>query len=415
MSASSTAADGRRPVYFAFQGLLMAVLMLIFLTHRQDAASWLPRFGFLLVFLTATLGLIRLAPASLLSTWRFQVGLFLTDGVLATVALAWTKPMPELYLIFLLIIFGAALTRSIAQSLAIALVVSVLFLVAAWRPGRGLPVSQDFWVQFMFLWVMSALLAVLSRDMQFAQSFRERRLRDQVAAAERLSSLGRLSAEVAHRIKGPLTTIMVNADLLEAEFPDSKKAVADLRQIQESAKHCKEILKTLLDLGRIEEMDRSPMDLAEAAASAVGSVGRQAMKKGVRLVTSGLKEEAPMIGDPSLLHEAVSAVLQNAVDAVGKGGTVRVTLTRRSAGLEWMLFGSGACYVLQVSDDGHGIAPEDLGRIFQPFFTTAKAGGSGLGLSSALRILQKHGGTIDAESEGLGRGASFSLVLPRPA
>ncbi|MFA6318610.1 MAG: HAMP domain-containing sensor histidine kinase, partial [Elusimicrobiota bacterium] len=314
--------------------------------------------------------------------------------------------------VFLLFVFGAALTRSLAQSMAIALVVSLLYIGSGWSPRRGLPHEAGFWVQVMFLWVLSALLAVLSRDSQKAQSSRERRLRDQVVEAERLSSLGRLSAEVAHRIKGPLTTIMVNADLLAVEFAASKKAVADLRQIQDSARHCKEILKSLLDLGRIEEMDRVPMDLGRAAASAVASVEAQARKKAVRVSTEGLSDDAPMRGDPSLIHEAVCAVLQNALEASAKGGKVEVRLKRRLGGLEWLALGTGRCYVLEVSDDGRGIAPEVMGRIFQPFFTTRKSEGSGLGLSAALRILQKHGGTIEAESDGPGRGAVVSLVLP---
>ncbi|MBI5883098.1 MAG: HAMP domain-containing histidine kinase [Elusimicrobia bacterium] len=411
--SAGSALDERRTTYFAFQGLLMAVLLLIFLTHRPDASSWLPRFAFLMTFLSGSLVALRLTPAPLLATWRFQVGLFLGDAVLATVALAWAKPLAELYLIFLLIIFGAALTRSLGQSLIIATVVSFLYLAAGWRPNRGLPHDAGFWVQFMFLWVLSALLAVLSRDVARAQAFRERKLRDQVVEAERLSSLGRLSAEVAHRIKGPLTTIMVNADLLAAELSGSKKVVADLRQIQESARHCKEILKSLLDLGRIEEMDRIPMDLGRAAASAVESIEAQARKKGVRLRTEGLEGEFPMLGDPALLREAVCAVLQNALESAAKGGRVALALKRRLGALEWVAMAAGGCYVLEVSDDGHGIASDIMSRIFQPFFTTRK-GGSGLGLSSALRILQKHGGSIEVESDGPGRGAVFSLILPRP-
>ncbi|MBI4677937.1 MAG: HAMP domain-containing histidine kinase [Elusimicrobia bacterium] len=407
--------DERRTTYFAFQGLLAAVLILIFLTHRQDASTWVPRFAFLLVFLAASLAVLRLVPSAHLASWRFQVGLFLTDAVLATIALAWAKPLPELYLIFLLIIFGAALTRSLASSLAIAVVTSLLFLAAGWKPVRGLPGDAAFWAQFMFLWVVSALLAILSRDSQRAQDFRERRLLEAVVEAERLSSLGRLSAEVAHRIKGPLTTIMVNADLLAAQFQGSKKAAADLRQVRDAARHCKDILKSLLDLGRIEEMDRSPMDLGRAAASALASFDAQARKKSVRVEAEGLGVPAPMEGDPSLLHEAVSALLQNALESVDKGGRVRVSLKTRLGAFERIALGTGGHYALEVSDDGRGIAPDVMDRIFQPFFTTRKSEGSGLGLSAALRILQKHGGTIEAHSDGPGRGATFTLVLPRPA
>ena len=105
-------------------------------------------------------------------------------------------------------------------------------------------------------------------------------------------------------------------------------------------------------------------------------------------------------GDESLIQEALYALLQNAVEASSRNGTIRVTAET-----------FGGRHRLSVADDGAGVARDDLERIFQPFFTTKKDG-SGLGLSAALRIAQKHGGTVEVDSAGAGRGATFTLVLP---
>ncbi|MBI5210540.1 MAG: hypothetical protein HY927_11270 [Elusimicrobia bacterium] len=403
----------RRSTYFAFQGLLMAVLLLIFLTQHLEVSSWVGRFTFLIAALAATLALLRLVPPFVLGRWWFQVGLFLFDAGIASVTLHWAQARSELYLIYMLVIFGTALTRSVGRSLVIAAVTSVLYLGAAWDPLAGVPTDLSFWTRFMFLWVMSALLAILSRDSEHVRSFEERKLRDQLVEAERLSSLGQLSAEVAHRIKGPLTTIMVNAELLGQRFASSPAIAKDLRQIQEEARRCKEILKNLLDLGRIEEMDSVSVDLREPVASAVLALEAQARKKGVEVDVGDMPEAAPVTGDPSLLHEAIAAVLQNALDAVRKGGRVKVRLRARRPALEWALTGRGLRYAVEIEDDGRGITPEVLSSIFRPFYTTKKAGGSGLGLSAALRILQKHDGTIEAQSEGTGCGAMFTLTLPQ--
>lgn len=101
-----------------------------------------------------------------------------------------------------------------------------------------------------------------------------------------------------------------------------------------------------------------------------------------------------------MLQEAVCVLLQNAVEAVVPGGCIEVETQTK-----------GACHIVSVIDDGPGVARANQVRIFEPFFTTKKEG-SGLGLSAALRIAQKHGGTIEVESGGENLGSRFKLILP---
>jgi signal transduction histidine kinase len=377
--------NSRKGIYFAFQGLLMAVLLLIFLYKSHEQAEWLPRFAVLLAATVGSLTFIRLAPLS--RGWA-QVALFLGDALLATLTMSWSQRNSNLFLIYIVILLGTALTRSWRQSLFVALVTSGLYLAA---PGSY---DEIFWLRFLFIWVIWSLLTILSLDTQET----ELRHRERTVQYERLAAIGQLAAEVAHRIKGPLTTIKVNAEVLAHKYK-APGAAKELEQIQEEVDRCRDVLRNLLNLGRIEELDLVALDLAEPVRLALSTVESRLKKQGVKVRAYGLDQRIPVLGDQSMLQEAAAALLHNAVDAKPRRLTVRLSADRRWASVE-------------IEDDGRGIARADLERVFQPFFTTKGPEGTGLGLSAALRIMQKHGGTLEAHSDGPGRGALFRLALP---
>ncbi len=378
----------------------MAVLLLLFLFQGHGHEGWIARLWLLIIVLVSSMTLIRVVPDSMLARGWFQAGLFLGDAVVATVMLAWIQPRTELFLIYTLIVFGSALTRSARQSLVVAVATIALYFISWWRPDAWVPRNPVFWLRLMFLVVSSALLAILARDSQSAQDEDKRRYDERLIQVERLAALGRLAAEVAHRIKGPLTTIAVNAEVVAHRHASDKKTLKELNQITEEVQRCKEILKNLLDLGRIEEMDAEPFDLRVSIERALKLIAPQVSDRKLHLESSGLSGPLKATGDESLIQEAVFALLQNAVEAARRGGRIKLDAVTYSGR-----------HRLSVSDDGAGIAAGDLEKIFQPFFTTKKDG-SGLGLSAALRIAQKHGGTVEADSAGEGHGARFTLVLP---
>ena len=399
----------RRGRYFAFQGLFLAVLLLLFLYERPIAeAPW--RFSALSGILCASLVFLRFAPDRVLSLWWVQTAFFVGDATLASLTLYWARPGSDLYLIYFLVIFGTALTRSLWQMLAVALVTSALYLASSWHPATGFPDGTEFWLRMHFLWVTTAVLAILSRDSQQAQAEREALYHERMANMESLAALGQVAGEVAHRIKGPLTTILVDAEVLSHELADSPRALKELDQIREETLRCKEILKGLLDLGRIEEMGRVRFDLREQVDSARKSISPQARRAGVTLEVSPMPRSLWTQGDPFLIHESILALLQNAVDASRTGTTIRV-----EAGVlpgAWFRPGrTDKTIRVTVTDEGNGIPSDKMAHIFRPFYTT-KPQGTGLGLSAALRIVQKHGGTIEAHSDGEGKGASFTLTIP---
>lgn len=391
----------------------MAVLLLIFLYQHPGAAGGQARFVSLSLILGGSLVFLQMAPETVLLTWYFQAGLFLGDAALAALILHWSRPGSDLYLIFFLIIFGTALTRNLAQSLVVALVTTALYLITAWHPQKGLPQDTSFWLRVHFLLVSSALMAILSRDSREAQKEQENKYQERLVQFGRLAALGQLAGEVAHRIKGPLTTILVNAEVLSHRAQSCEQSRKELAQIRDEVCHCRDILKGLLDLGRIEEMDHVRFDLREALTRALAAVAARASTHGVRVETDFPEAPLPVKGDPSLMQEAISAVLHNAVDAVHAGGHIKISARIKedaSALLRWRPR-RDICEIT-IEDDGKGILKEDLERIFQPFFTTKGKDGSGLGLSAALRILQKHGGSVEAFSMGRGKGACFNLCLP---
>lgn len=389
----------------------MAVLLLLFSGQYQSVSYWGERFIFIFLILGTSMVLLKTASLETLSRWWVQAGLFLLDAALATIMLHWTGAHTDFYLIYFFIIFGTALTRSFAKSFLVALITSLLYLSSSWHAVRGFPHDSGFWLRLMFLWVVSALLAILSRDSQQAQADQENRFQERLIQFERLAALGQVAGEVAHRIKGPLTTILVNAEVLSQKLSHSKSALKELAQIQLEVSHCKEILKNLLDLGRIEEIDMRPMDLRDPIRSAVKSVEPRLKQGGISIVVSGLDSPMPLTGDQSLIHEAAAAVLHNAADASPQGGRISVDVQKRTPGA-WWTHGAAPDYAVTIRDEGRGIEPADLERIFTAFFTTKGPQGSGLGLSAALRIIQKHGGTIEAHSDGPGCGARFTLIIP---
>ena len=367
----------RRSVYFLFHGLLTAVLVLIvwFEHHRFEPL--------LLILLAVPMAAVRLVPERMLAQWWFQSSFFVADAAVVTYAIH----APVTYLVYLAIILSTAMTRSYKQSVTIGLVSCSLFLLANWKGGP--PADTLFWLRFQLLIIATCILSVLSGDAQV----QERKHRSRLVEAERLATLGRVAGEVAHRIKGPLTTIRVNAEYLEHKFAPNRAALSQLKEIEEEVDHCKQILKGLLDLGRIEEMDFEPIDLRAPVRAAMDAVQTQMKSRGVTLQRAGFSRAVKVRGDGPLLQEAVTAMLHNALEADCKFILVSLEKTR-----------------LVIEDDGRGLDQDELEKAFQPFFTT-KEGGSGLGLSAAMRIAQKHGGTLEAQSEGRGRGARFVLSI----
>ncbi len=223
----------------------------------------------------------------------------------------------------------------------------------------------------------------------------------QLAEADKLASVGRLAAGVAHEINNPLTGVLSYASLLEKRFQDDQEARADLAVIIRETIRCRGIIRELLDFARPTPPQKRPADLNEVVRRSISVVMSQLALNRVDLKLDLAEALPTVLADGNQIQQVVVNLLLNAADAInGEGGEIRVATAAEAAGV-----------LLEIRDSGRGIDPEDIPRIFEPFFTTKGAHGTGLGLAVTWGIIDSHGGSIRAESES-GQGTRFTVRLP---
>jgi two-component system, NtrC family, sensor kinase len=234
-----------------------------------------------------------------------------------------------------------------------------------------------------------------------------RRAQAALVQSEKLSSLGQLSASIAHEINNPLAGILTFAKLvtreLEAAVPDPARRATltrNLALVEREAGRCSAIVRNLLDFARERPLRLEPVDVNAAVLESLQLVGHKLEMAGFRLERR-LGALPNVRADFGELRQAVVNLTLNAMEAMGEGGTLTIE-TRAAEG--------GRTVEVVVEDTGPGIPPEILRKIFDPFFTT-KEKGTGLGLSVVYGIVQRHGGRIDVENLA-GRGARFVIRLP---
>jgi len=226
----------------------------------------------------------------------------------------------------------------------------------------------------------------------------------QVGRNERLAAAGELAAAMAHNVGTPLTGVVGHLQLLEEEV--AEPAVKErLRRIQGQVDRAVAAARQFLGAARPAPL-RTPVDVKALLADLLLLVSPESQRKGIA-VAQAFAEELPTIpADPNQLQELFLGLITNALDAMGAGGTLQVVV-------ETGLSDRGSPVIRVVlSDTGSGIPPENLAKVFEPFFTTrSSSGGTGLGLAIARRITREHGGSIRLESEP-GHGTRAIVELP---
>jgi PAS domain S-box-containing protein len=237
---------------------------------------------------------------------------------------------------------------------------------------------------------------------------REREARARAEAADR--SKDEFLAMVSHELRNPLNSMLGWTRLLRSGALAPEEVAGALEAVERAASDQNRLIRDILDLSRIVNgkmvLETGPVDLAAVVRAALDSVRFAADAKGVRLRADLDPEAAPTTGDAGRLQQAVWNLLSNAVKFTPEGGLVEVRLER---------CGSESCVI--VRDTGGGIRPEFLPHVFERFRQAdARSArthkGLGLGLAIAKEIVELHGGTVRAASEGEGRGAEFTVRLP---
>ena len=230
-----------------------------------------------------------------------------------------------------------------------------------------------------------------------------------VGRAEKLAAVGRLAAGVVHEINNPLATIAACAEALEqrideGDFADSRSA-DDLTEylglIKSEAFRCKTITTGLLDFSRVRTGERTSTDIGEVVRSAANLISHQKRGGDVSISVEVDPHLAQVNSDGGQIQQAVIVLATNAIDAMPDGGQ-----------LTFRVFEQRSRLVIEVEDTGTGIPPENMSKIYEPFFTTKEVGkGTGLGLAVCYGIISEHGGRLSVRSN-VGKGTTFSIVLP---
>ncbi|MEM6294205.1 MAG: ATP-binding protein [Myxococcota bacterium] len=230
---------------------------------------------------------------------------------------------------------------------------------------------------------------------------RDRRaLESQILRSQKLAAVGLLAAGIAHEINNPLSGVVgYSRLLLERDLPAGVREKVE--KISQSGDRCRKIVEGVLLFSRQRDGgERSPIDLRALIDRVVGIGEYQWKMHNVRVLRER-NDDAVVHADPDQLEQVALNLLSNAVDAMPRGGTMRISLAREGDDVRFT-----------VADEGHGIPDEVLPRIFDPFFSTKEIGkGTGLGLAISYGIVQDHGGDIVVESHA-GAGARFTVVLP---
>ncbi|NOT61378.1 MAG: HAMP domain-containing protein [Acidobacteria bacterium] len=243
----------------------------------------------------------------------------------------------------------------------------------------------------------------LERELRFQEV--ELRHRD------RLATVGRLAAGVAHEMAAPLNVIDARAEQVQTRT-DAPLATRqrNLTIIREQTERITQIVRQLLNLARPYELRRESLDLSQVIHDTVESLEADAQRSGVQfnVISNGPNGKVSIDADRGFLQQVLLNICRNGLQAMPAGGALRIETHAEAITKEGRDF-----VVLRITDTGAGIAEEHLAHIFDPFYTTKEVGsGTGLGLSVAHRIVEEHGGWIEAANASP-HGATFNVYLPQ--
>lgn len=236
------------------------------------------------------------------------------------------------------------------------------------------------------------------------------RAHQQMLHVEKMASVGKLAAVVAHEINNPLSGILTYSKLLRrwlaaAELPAERRTEVEsaLELIERESRRCGEIVRNLLMFSRAAPMNLEWTNLNAVLERSVRLVRHQLELSGIQLRLEPAADVPPVHCDPAQLEQVLLALVVNAIDAMPRGGTLTLRTRHRPEA------GAG---LIEVADDGVGIPADILPQIFEPFFSTKEGGHStGLGLAVSRSIVERHHGRIEVQSAP-GRGTTFTIALP---
>jgi two-component system NtrC family sensor kinase len=232
-----------------------------------------------------------------------------------------------------------------------------------------------------------------TRDLEEAQQ--------QLIRSEKLASLGKLAAGIAHEINNPLTGVLTFSQLLMEQFPPESQEHQDLKVIVQETIRCRSIVRGLLEFSRQRALDKSCFDINALLDDVVRMVSNQESFQNIRTEKTYDAATPQLMSDKDQLKQVMLNIVVNASDAMPHGGSLKIHT-------HWIPDRSEVR--IHFEDTGMGIEPEHLNRLFDPFFTT-KEMGTGLGLAISYGIVKAHRGNIEIKSK-VGEGSEVIVTLP---
>jgi two-component system NtrC family sensor kinase len=270
--------------------------------------------------------------------------------------------------------------------------------------------------------MMRSLRQAELQNKQWSQTLEQRvrektdelqKIHEQIVQVEKMASLGKLSATVAHELNNPLEGILTYAKLIarrirkiEIVTPQLKETLEDIELIMRETERCGNIVKNLLLFSKKQVVEFGLVPIRQIVEKAERLMKHHFDISNVQFSVSFPAKESVLLCDENQIQQALVALFVNAVEAMPDGGSLQVSWTDDEA---------GGRILMEIKDSGIGIPEEDLGHVFEPFFSTKRNGqGVGLGLSVVYGIVERHGGKISVDST-VGNGTVFRIDFPRTA
>jgi two-component system NtrC family sensor kinase len=279
-------------------------------------------------------------------------------------------------------------------------------LMRPWYRTRMTLVGFAMASMIIILFVILGVATHLVNNMHEADQKRVMTLH-QVEYSNKMATIGRLAAGVAHEINNPLAIINEKVGLIKDLFTIKEHYVKDEKLVMladsviASVERCATIARRLLRFSRSEEINLRPIDLKETIHDVLGFLGKEAEYRSIAVSVDVPENLSKIESDSGRLHQIFLNIINNAFAAVEDGGHLDISVTQEEEFVR-----------VTFTDDGCGIPEEDLDRVFEPFFSTkANRGGTGLGLSITSGLVQELGGRISVQSK-VGEGTSFVVLLP---